>query len=63
MSTQIERYRGTGFNKNASLTRYEYSDGTTNHWLFRDRLGRPYNPQTETEAAQIIKDFNMIKDI
>lgn len=61
MSKQIELYRGTGFNENATLSRYEYGDGTTNHWLFRNRLGMPYNPESEEEANEIIKRWGLKK--
>lgn len=45
-----------------SLTQFEYSDGTTNHWLFRDRKGFPYNPESQEEVDQIIKAWALVED-
>lgn len=59
MSEIIERYMGTGYNKEAKLFKYRHSNGET-RWTFRDRLGRPANP-TDDEAAQIIKRWGLIK--
>ena len=60
MSRAIEFYEGTrAYDANVSLTRYEYSDGSTNHWLFRDRKGLPYNPVDGNEAAEIISRWKL----
>lgn len=49
-----------GFDKGATLSVYEYSDGST-HYTFRDRLGRHYNVDGHNEAELLIKTFNMKK--
>lgn len=56
----IKKYVGTmPCDKQVSLTQYMYDDGTTNHWLFRDRLGRPANPQNQQEVDYIIKEWRL----
>lgn len=49
-----------GFNKGATLSIYEYSDGSI-HCTFRDRLGRPSNVDGHNEAEFLIETFNMQK--
>ena len=64
-SVAIRVWKGEGFNKNATLTQYRYYDGdeyTDNHWLFRDRQGRPYNPEDQAEVDKIVKEWRL-KDI
>jgi hypothetical protein len=57
MSKVLAIWRGTGFDKNASLTKYEFSDGTI-HYTFYDRLGHAGNPN-EHEAEQIIREWRL----
>ena len=61
MSKVLEIYKGTGYNKNVSLAKYQYSDGST-HWFFRDRLGHSGNP-TDQEATKIISDWHLVKEV
>lgn len=49
-----------GFDKGATLSAYEYSDGSI-HYTFRDRLGRPSNVDGHNEAEFLIETFNMKK--
>lgn len=61
MSILKEKYvMGKGFDKGATLSVYEYSDGSI-HYLFRDRLGRPSNVDGHNEAEFLIETFNMQK--
>ena len=63
MAKMIKQYVGTmPCDYQVSLVQYEYEDGTTNHWLFRDRLGRPYNPQTQQKVDSIIKNWKLVQD-
>lgn len=58
MSLIIKVWKGTGYNQNARLTQYMYSDGSTNHYTFYPRVGSPANP-TEEEVPMIIKNFRL----
>ena len=63
MSEMIRHYVGTmPLDYQVSLTQYRYSDGTTDHWLFRDRQGRPYNPVNQAEVDRIIKTWKLEGD-
>lgn len=59
MNEMIRYFIGSGYNKNVTLIEYRYSDGTRNHWLFRDRQGRPYNPESQEEAEKIVRDWHL----
>lgn len=59
MSEMIRYFIGSGYNKNVTLIEYRYADGTRNHWLFRDRQGRPYNPESQEEAEKIVRDWHL----
>ena len=59
MSEMIRYFIGSGYNKNVTLIEYRYTDGTRNHWLFRDRQGRPYNPESQEEAEKIVRDWHL----
>lgn len=60
MSTLLNTWKAEGsYNKDVKLEEYEYSDGSR-HYLFRDRFGRPANPN-KREAEQIIKRWKMKK--
>lgn len=48
----------TAINKGAKLERYTHADGS-NHYTFRDRLGRPSNV-SEAEALEIIKRWKLV---
>ena len=62
MTKAIKVYVGTrAADYQVTLTQFEYSDGTTNHWLFRDRLGRPYNPVNQAEVDKIINDWKLVE--
>lgn len=61
MSTLKELYKTEkGFDKGATLSVYEYSDGSI-HYTFRDRLGKPSNVDGHNEAEFLIETFNMQK--
>ena len=61
MSKLVSKWQVTeGYHKGAQLEEYEYSDGTREHFLFRDRLGRAANPEKQ-ETETIIKRFGMKK--
>lgn len=63
MSILKEKYVvGEGFDRGATLSVYEYSDGSI-HYTFRDRLGRPSNVEDHIEAKFLIETFNMIQTI
>lgn len=59
MSEAIKVYIGLGYNKDVTLIQYKYSDGSTNHWLFRNRTGAPYNPESQEEVEKIINDWHL----
>jgi len=60
MAQVIKTWKGTfAFDKNVTLTQYRYEDGSTNHWLLRDRLGHPYNPIDQDEVDKIIRNWKL----
>ena len=61
MSKLVSKWQVTeGYHKGTQLEEYEHGDGTREHFLFRDRLGRPANPDKQ-ETETIIKRYGMKK--
>lgn len=58
MYTVTNIWKGEGYNSEARLIKRVYDTGRTS-WEFRDRQGRPYNPENDNEAHKIIKDWKL----